>query len=149
MHSHQWEQLSCISDAALCLNQDQDKAEALTDHVLSDGRAGKYIASLDRGGLRGIVDKSGSLRDVAPLCFSASAQRLVVHFCQGRKILGGFTCQRAVYRRAPSSETPDIVLLSAGPHVTEKGGTTHPASQAIRCHPEWLLRHIRCASHTV
>lgn len=32
-----------------------------------------------------------------------------------------------------------IVLPSEGPHVTEKGGTTDPATGAIECQPEWLL----------
>lgn len=32
-----------------------------------------------------------------------------------------------------------IVLQSDGPHVTEKGGTTDPATEAIEYQAEWLL----------
>ncbi len=51
-----------------------------------------------------------------------------------------------VNKKAPFSEHRDhchivIVLLSVGPRVTEKGGSTHPASGAITCQPKWL-RHI-------
>lgn len=127
MHTHQWEQLPCVSDAGLfittqtlfwpCLCQAED--------------AGKNVSSMGLHGLKGIRDKWGRLRAVAPQSCHVSSQDLCC-----RCLLME---EREEAPKAPRPFPPpsvdkefigellrgdhcDIVPLSAGARVTEKAG---------------------------